>query len=54
MLLTAAPRHPHIKLIVVMDELEPETKQFAAAWSQSQGIKFQELSECRSYLVSWA
>jgi hypothetical protein len=34
-----------------MDELEPETKRFAAAWSQTQGITLQELSECGSSVV---
>jgi hypothetical protein len=51
-LLKAAPRHPHLKLIVIIDELEPEIKQFAAAWSQTQGVKLQDLSECRSYMIS--
>jgi hypothetical protein len=53
-LLKAAPRHRHLRLIVVMDELEPEIKQFAAAWSQAQGVKVEELSECRSYVASCA
>ncbi|KAI9458025.1 acetyl-CoA synthetase-like protein [Russula earlei] len=48
-LLKAAPRHPHLKLIVVIDELEPETKRFAAAWSQTQGVKLQELSELEEF-----
>ena len=52
-LLKAAPHHPHLKLIVVMDELESETKQFAAAWSQTQGIKLQGLSDCRSCVICW-
>jgi hypothetical protein len=34
-----------------MDELESETEQFAAAWSQTQGVKLQGLRECRSYVV---
>ena len=34
-----------------MDELEPESKRFATAWSQTMGVKLQELSECMSSLV---
>lgn len=50
-LLKAAPRHPHLKLIVVIDELEPEAKRLAQVWSQAQGVKLEELSECRSWLI---
>ncbi|KAI9465975.1 acetyl-CoA synthetase-like protein [Lactarius psammicola] len=48
-LLKAAPRHPHLKLIVVIDELEPEAKRLAEVWSQAQGIKVEELSELENY-----
>lgn len=47
-LLKAAPSHPHLKLIVVIDELEPEAKRLAEVWSQAQGVKLEELSQCRS------
>lgn len=50
-LLKAAPRHPHLKLIVVIDELEPEAKRLAEVWSQAQGVKLEELSECRSWII---
>lgn len=50
-LLKAAPRHPHLKLIVVIDELEHEAKRLAQVWSQAQGIKLEELSECRSCFI---
>ncbi len=50
-LLKAAPRHPHLKLIVVIDGLEPEAKRLAEVWSQAQGIKVEELSECRSWVI---
>jgi long-chain acyl-CoA synthetase len=48
-LLKAAPRHPHLKLIVVIDELEPEAKRLAEVWSQAQGVKLEELSELENY-----
>ncbi|KAH9998166.1 hypothetical protein BJV74DRAFT_883293 [Russula compacta] len=48
-LLKAAPRHPQLRFIVVIDELEPEAKRFAAAWSQTQGVKLQELSELEQF-----
>jgi hypothetical protein len=50
-LLKAAPRHLHLKLIVVIDKLEPEAKRLAEVWSQAQGVKLEELSECRSWFV---
>jgi hypothetical protein len=50
-LLKAAPRHPHLKLIVVIDELEPEAKRLAEAWSQAQGVQLEELNECRSWVI---
>ena len=34
-----------------MDELESETKRFATAWSQTLGVKVQELHERMSYVV---
>ncbi|KAH9039045.1 acetyl-CoA synthetase-like protein [Lactarius hengduanensis] len=48
-LLKAAPRHPHLKLIVVIDELEPEARRLAEVWSQTQGIKVDELSELENF-----
>jgi long-chain acyl-CoA synthetase len=48
-LLRAAPRHPHLRLVVVIDELEPETKRFATAWSQTLGVKLQELHEFEKF-----
>lgn len=50
-LLKAAPRHHHLKLIVVIDQLEPEAKRLAEVWSQAQGVKLEELSECRSWII---
>ena len=37
-----------------MDELDPETKRFAKAWSQTVGVNLQELHECMSYVVVYA
>ncbi|KAI0256465.1 long-chain-fatty-acid-CoA ligase [Lactifluus subvellereus] len=48
-LFKVAPRHPHLKLIVVIDELEPEAKRFADGWSHSQGVKLQQLSELEEF-----
>ncbi|KAH9004893.1 acetyl-CoA synthetase-like protein [Lactarius hatsudake] len=48
-LLKAAPRHSHLKLIVVIDELEPEARRLAEVWSQTQGIKVDELSELENF-----
>ncbi|KAI0282206.1 acetyl-CoA synthetase-like protein [Russula aff. rugulosa BPL654] len=48
-LLRTAPRHPHLRHIIVIDELEPESKRFATAWSQTMGVKLQELSEFEEY-----
>jgi len=48
-LLRTAPRHSHLRLIVVIDELQPDTKRFATAWSQTMGVKLQELSEFEEY-----
>ncbi|KAH9997491.1 hypothetical protein BJV77DRAFT_1078521 [Russula vinacea] len=48
-LLRGAPHHPHLKLVVVMDELDPETKRFAKAWSQTVGVKLQELHEFEEF-----
>jgi long-chain acyl-CoA synthetase len=53
-LLRTAPRHPHLRLIVVIDELEPESKRFATAWSQTMAVKIQELFECMSSLIVYA
>ena len=52
-LLRTAPRHPHLRLIVVIDELEPESKRFATAWAQTMGVKLQELSESMSSFIMY-
>jgi long-chain acyl-CoA synthetase len=38
-----------LRLVVVIDELEPEAKRFAEAWSQTVGIKLQELHEFEEF-----
>ncbi|KAI0273787.1 long-chain-fatty-acid-CoA ligase [Gloeopeniophorella convolvens] len=48
-LLQCAPRHPHLKLIVVMDELTPEVQQLASVWAQAQGVKVQGLRELEEF-----
>lgn len=39
---------------MVIDELEPEAKRFADVWSHSQGVKLQQLSECRFHITTCA
>ncbi|KAI0306786.1 long-chain-fatty-acid-CoA ligase [Multifurca ochricompacta] len=48
-LLKVAPRHPHLKFIVVIDELEPEAKLFATTWSKAIGVKLEELSQLEEF-----